>query len=69
MLVIIMNIISEAHQFKSYMYDYINCLLIHVHVLHPRPHSSTLGKAEDTEIFRNMDSFEKVTTVPLTICV
>ena len=28
---------------------------------HSRPHSSTLGKAQDTEIFRNMDHFEKVT--------
>ena len=25
-----------------------------------RPYSSTLGKAKDTEIFRNMDNFEKV---------
>ena len=31
---------------------------------HARPHSSTLGKAEDTEIFRNMDHFEKVTMLP-----
>ena len=33
---------------------------------HARPHSSTLGKAQDTEIFRNMDHFEKVTT-PATV--
>ena len=26
------------------------------------PYSSTLGKAQGTEIFRNMDNFEKVRT-------
>lgn len=30
-----------------------------------RPYSSTLGKAQDTEIFRNMDNFEKVPTSKL----
>ena len=33
-----------------------------------RPYSSTLGKAQDTEIFRNMDNFEKVPAGKQCVC-
>ena len=49
---------SLARFANMYMYMY----LMFGSTFHARPHSSTLGKAQDTEIFRNMDHFEKVTT-------
>jgi hypothetical protein len=42
---------------------YVHCIRFMFDcTFHARPQSSTLGKAQDTEIFRNMDHFERVTT-------
>ncbi len=54
----------------SLLHVHVYTYTVHVHcirfmfdfIFHARPHSSTLGKAQDTEIFRNMDHFERVTT-------